>query len=181
MRRLDSEDAGLCVDAPFLDRALPSVGVVRGHRLGVYRREGGTDLVEIKLRELRQLFNTLDPSPFHEKDLDPEAEDSLVGAVREIGARPSKLVLHLPLPTSDDEAVSAVTAIRHYFEYRSRHTREQLRLLLVRGVIQSCGRSRVPGCLSAAPSMAAGVQRTWHDYRLRRPPDTRLGRHVAAG
>lgn len=92
-------------------------------------------MIEIRLRELRQLFNTLDPSPFHERDLDPAAEEYLVSAAREIGARPSKLLLHLPAATADDEAAGAVTAIRHYFEYRSRHTRQQLRLLLGRGAI----------------------------------------------
>lgn len=108
---------------------------MRGHRLGVYRSERGTYLIEIRLRELRQLFNTLDPSPFHERDLDPAAEEYLVSAAREIGARPSKLVLHLPAQTADEEAADAVMAIRHYFEYRSRHTRQQLRLLLWRGAI----------------------------------------------
>lgn len=106
-------------------------------------------LIEIRLRELRQLFNTLDPSPFHERDLDPAAEEYLVGAAREIGARPSKLVLHVPAQTSDEEAVTAVTAIRHYFEYRSRHTREQLRLLFGRGVISlSIGLAFLVSCLT---------------------------------
>ena len=108
---------------------------MRSHRLGVYRSERGSYLIEIRLRELRQLFNTLDPSPFHERDLDPAAEEYLVSAAREIGARPSKLLLHLPAATADEEAAGAVTAIRHYFEYRSSHTRQQLRLLLGRGAI----------------------------------------------
>src|SRR6185503_6548612 len=120
----------------------------RRQRLEVYRRDGSVCLIEIKLRELRQLFNTLDPSPFHEKDLDPAAEEYLVSAVRELGAHPSKLVLHLPAQTSDEEAVSAVTAIRHYFDYRSRHTREQLRLLLGRGVISlAVGLAFLVACL----------------------------------
>jgi hypothetical protein len=106
-----------------------------GHRLGVYRCEHGKYLIEIRLRELRQLFNTLDPSPFHERDLDPAAEEYLVSAAREIGPRRSMLVLHLPAKTADEEAVDAVMAIRHYFEYRSRHTRQQLRLLMGRGAI----------------------------------------------
>jgi hypothetical protein len=108
---------------------------MRSHRLGVYRSERGTYLIEIRLRELKQLFNTLDPSPFHERDLDPAAEEYLVSAAREIGVRPCKLVLHLPAQTTDDEAVGVVTAIRHYFDYRSRHTRQLLRLLLGRGAI----------------------------------------------
>jgi hypothetical protein len=104
-------------------------------RAGTYRRDGGVCLIEITLRELKQLFNTLDPAPFHEKDLDPAAEEYIVGAVREIGSQPSRLVLHLPSGTTDEEACGAVEAIRNYFAGRSQHAREQLRLLLVRGVI----------------------------------------------
>lgn len=31
--------------------------------------------IEISLNRLTQLFNSFDPSPFHERDLDREAED----------------------------------------------------------------------------------------------------------
>ena len=34
--------------------------------------------IEIKLRNLNQLFNTMDPSPFLEKDLDADAEEFIV-------------------------------------------------------------------------------------------------------
>jgi hypothetical protein len=107
----------------------------RRQRLGAYRRDGSVCLIEITLRELKQLFNTLDPAPFHEKDLDPAAEEYIVSAVREIGSQPSRLVLQLPQGTTDDEACGAVGAIRNYFADRTRHAREQLRLLFVRGVI----------------------------------------------
>jgi hypothetical protein len=121
---------------------------MRGHRLGVYRKERGTYLIEIRLRELRQLFNTLDPSPFHERDLDTAAEEYLVSAAREIGARPGKLVLHLPAQSTDEDALGAVTAIRNYFGYRSRHTRQQLRLLLGRGAISlAIGLAFLGACL----------------------------------
>jgi len=50
-----------------------------------YRREAGQWLIEIRLRELRQLFHHLDPAPFREKDLDPAAEEYIEDAVREIG------------------------------------------------------------------------------------------------
>jgi hypothetical protein len=39
--------------------------------------------IELNLREISQLFNTMDPSPFHEKDLDHDAEDFLVSWARE--------------------------------------------------------------------------------------------------
>jgi hypothetical protein len=105
------------------------------HRLGVYQRQGESYLIEMKLRDARQLFNTLDPSPFHEKDLDPAAEEYLVSAVREIGTHPSKLVIYVPLQSPGEEGRALIAAIRHYFAYRARHTSEQLRLLLGRGLM----------------------------------------------
>ena len=112
-----------------------AMSIMGRHRLGVYRREAGSYLIEIRLRNVRQLFNTLDPSPFHEKDLDPAAEEYLVDAVREIGGNPCKMIVHLPPETPREEAGTATTAIRHYFAYRSRHSSAQLRLLLGRGAV----------------------------------------------
>lgn len=111
------------------------MSAVHHHRLGVYRREGDRYLIEIKLRDTQQLFNTLDPSPFHEKDLDAAAEEYLVSAAREIGAHPGKLVLHLPADSPAQEDATVGRAIRHYFNYRARQTHEQLRLLLGRGAM----------------------------------------------
>ena len=31
--------------------------------------------IELRLREVAQLFNSMDPTPFHHKDLDPDAEE----------------------------------------------------------------------------------------------------------
>jgi hypothetical protein len=53
--------------------------------------------IEINLKRLPQLFNSLDPSPFHERDLDREAEDYIVGSAEEAPRqRPLALVIHLP-------------------------------------------------------------------------------------
>jgi len=30
--------------------------------------------IELRLRELAQLFNSMDPTPFHHKDLDPDID-----------------------------------------------------------------------------------------------------------
>lgn len=30
--------------------------------------------IQLRLRELAQLFNSMDPTPFHHKDLDPEID-----------------------------------------------------------------------------------------------------------
>ena len=53
--------------------------------------------IEISLNRLSQLFNSLDPSPFHERDLDQDAEDYIIGSAEEVSQhRPLRLVIHLP-------------------------------------------------------------------------------------
>lgn len=37
-------------------------------------------VIEVLVGELKQLFNAIDPSPFRDKDLDPEAEEFIVEA-----------------------------------------------------------------------------------------------------
>ena len=39
--------------------------------------------IKLKLRDLSQLFNSMDPSPFIEKDLDDEAEEFIVSWAEE--------------------------------------------------------------------------------------------------
>ena len=124
--------------------------------LDAYHKENGCYLIEVKLRDIRQLFNTLDPSPFPTKDLDPAAEEYLVGAAREIGARPSTLLLHVPVGTADHEVDGAISAVRHYFTYRAWHTREQLRLMLWRGLISlAIGLLFLIACLSLRKLLSA--------------------------
>ena len=39
-------------------------------------------IIEVRVGELRQLFNAIDPSPFRERDLDPRAEEFIVVGVK---------------------------------------------------------------------------------------------------
>jgi hypothetical protein len=55
------------------------------------------NVIEIRVDEIAQLFHTLDPFPFREKDLDREAEEYIVGWARELPAnRPFRIVVHFP-------------------------------------------------------------------------------------
>jgi hypothetical protein len=100
-----------------------------------YRREGDVVLVELRLSNLRQLFNSLDPAPFHEKDLDPDAEAYIVESVREFPLdQKMRLVVHLPraeLPASVDLAAS----IHHHFVLRRDELRRELSYQLGQGRI----------------------------------------------
>ena len=96
-----------------------------------------TARIEISLTRLAQLFNSLDPSPFHERDLDAAAEEYIIGSAEEIGRqRPLALVIHLPadqVPKADSPNLAE--AIHNYFAYREAHDRRRLRLLFRDGRI----------------------------------------------
>jgi hypothetical protein len=130
-----------------------------------YRRQLGRYLIEIKLRDIRELFNTLDPAPFPKKDLNPAAEEYLVSAVREIGPHPSALLLHVPAGTPGAASDELIAAVRHYFTYRAWHTREQLRALLWRGFISlMIGLSFLVACLwvrQALEGFAGGARKSF--------------------
>jgi hypothetical protein len=91
--------------------------------------------IEIRLRRLQQLFNSLDPSPFHERDLDQDAEDYIVESADEFPLTISlSLVVYLPseelpLPQSFDLPL----AIHNYFAYRLNESRRRLRLFFREG------------------------------------------------
>ena len=74
-----------------------------------------TGPIEIKLNSLAQLFLSLDPSPFRDRDLDPAAAAFIIDEAEDRPARhPLTIVLHLP--ESDAAQAEFVSeAIRHYF------------------------------------------------------------------
>lgn len=85
--------------------------------------------IEMSLSRLAQLFNSLDPSPFHERDLDQDAEEYIIGSAEEIARqRPLRLVIHLPadqLPQSGAHDLGE--AVHNYFAYREVHEQRRLR------------------------------------------------------
>jgi len=40
--------------------------------------------IQVRIHELRQLFNSIDPSPFRERDLDPDCEEFIVAWAHEL-------------------------------------------------------------------------------------------------
>lgn len=102
-----------------------------------YRQENGNWLIELRLTSPRQLFNTIDPSPFHEKDLDEAAERYIVGAVENFpDGTALQLQLHLPDDYRNDETREQLgTALHNYFGWRSEETLRDLSRLLRDGRI----------------------------------------------
>mgnify|MGYP001627711100 CR=1 FL=1 len=78
-------------------------------------------IIDIRITDIRQLFNSFDPSPFHERDLDREAEEFIVGWADEFPAQtPLELVIRVPEGQLDPARQSNIAqAIHNYFSYRA--------------------------------------------------------------
>jgi hypothetical protein len=94
-----------------------------------------THLIEVRIRELQQLFNSMDPTPFHHQDLDPDAEEFIVSWALEHPAEGDiGLVIHLEkTPAEPGAEQMAAEAIHNYFTYRVELIGRELRQLMQRG------------------------------------------------
>lgn len=91
-------------------------------------------LIEVRLNQASQLFNSMDPSPFHERDLDHDAEEFIVGWAREVHEdHPFRLRIVLREPASPEVARFVRDSIRHYFDYRAQQFGRDLRKMLREG------------------------------------------------
>lgn len=89
-------------------------------------------LIEVKLTELAQLFNSMDPSPFHERDLDHDAEEFIVSWAQEHPRDDDlHLVIHLAKPPA--EVAKVQESVQHYFAYRSEILWREFRQLMKEG------------------------------------------------
>jgi hypothetical protein len=90
-----------------------------------------TAVLELRIGELRQLFNAMDPAPFRERDLDPNAETYIVEWARETRAgQPLRLVVHLGREAAPAGAEAMVRdAVDGYFRQRAQSTWRELRQL----------------------------------------------------
>ena len=97
--------------------------------------------IDIRIQRADQLFDTLDPSPFHEKALSRDAEGYIVGYAGEYGgAEPLRLIVHAPVSIKQ-HAAEVTSAIHAHFQFAYEQCRLQYqrrmrigRTLLVVGV-----------------------------------------------
>src|SRR5262245_61140903 len=91
--------------------------------------------IEVRVQDIAQLFNSFDPSPFHERDLDDDVEAYIVGWAREVDmGGPFLIVVHLPgSKLGKAEQLGLSSAIAHYFNYCTGTLERDLRDLLRTG------------------------------------------------
>jgi hypothetical protein len=89
---------------------------------------GPVTAIELRVDGVGQLFDTLDPFPFQEKDLDRDAEEYIVGWARELPLnQPITIVVHLPPEKASDKAAEDIRqAFSRYFDYRAGIIRRDL-------------------------------------------------------
>lgn len=86
----------------------------------LYKKENGMILIEIKLSSVVQLFNSFDPAPFHEKELDSAAEHYIVDTVKDFPQKTRfKMIIYLPSEiVLTDQAMKITPAIHNHFQYK---------------------------------------------------------------
>jgi len=112
--------------------------------------------IELRIRQLAQLFNSMDPTPFLNRDLDPEAEAFIESWAKEFppGGR-IHITIHLQEPPQEaDPNTLATEAIHNFFRYKGELARNDLNQLLRNGRASlAIGISFVVVCLLAADAV----------------------------
>jgi hypothetical protein len=89
-------------------------------------RAGSSAAVNIHIRELSQLFNSLDPSPFWDRDLDREAAEFIEGEFSEkLSAETWNLYVHAHDGTAS--AMDLQTALQNYYGRMASSARRAVR------------------------------------------------------
>jgi hypothetical protein len=95
---------------------------------------GHAQYIRLKLRDMSQLFNSMDPSPFIEKDLDDDAEEFIVSWAQEFSSdAPIRLHIYLDQWPAEDPKELIKTAVHNYFAHRARITDLEFKRLLKQG------------------------------------------------
>lgn len=102
------------------------------------------ETIHVRIHELRQLFNSIDPSPFRERDLDPNCEEFIVAWAREMPPdRELRVEIRIERePPPPELAADVPSAVRGHFareaglqELRRRRIVREGRLSLAIGLM----------------------------------------------
>ena len=95
---------------------------------------GHRHTISLKLRDVNQLFNSMDPSPFIEKDLDDKAEEFIVSWAQEFPPKAQvRLRIYLDQWPAEDPKELVAEAVHNHFAHRAKITDLEFRRLLRQG------------------------------------------------
>jgi hypothetical protein len=132
----------------------------RGSRLA---DPGHSQSIRLNLRDMGQLFNSMDPSPFIEKDLDDDAEEFIVSWAQEFSPDdPVRLRVYLEQWPVEDPLEVVRAAVHNHFAYRARLTGLEFRRLLKQGrTTLFIGLLFLAACLITSKVLLGGEAGTW--------------------
>jgi hypothetical protein len=119
--------------------------------------------IKLKVRDMNQLFNSMDPSPFIEKDLDDDAEEFIVSWAREFPPNaPVKLRVQLEQWPTEDPRELIQQAVHNHFAHRAELTNLEFRNLMKQGRTSLLiGLSCLVVCLVISKVLLHGEAGTW--------------------
>ena len=119
--------------------------------------------IELEVRETRQLFNSMDPSPFRERDLDTDAEAFIEGWAQEFPAdAPLTLRVYLDQWPPEDPTALIRDAVHNYFAYRAQQDQLEFRRLMQQGRTSLViGLVFLACCLLTIKTLAGSSTDTW--------------------
>ena len=124
---------------------------------------GKAHSIELELRDTSQLFNSMDPSPFVEKDLDRDADEFIMSWAQEFppGA-PVKLRIYLEQWPTEDPNALVRQAVHNYFAHRATLTALEFSRLMKRGRTSLLiGLVFLAACLIVIRTLVPGETGTW--------------------
>jgi hypothetical protein len=96
-----------------------------------YRKIQGRDTIEIRVNSVLQLFDSRDPAPFRERDLDDDFTDYIIASADEIpSGSPIRLQIYISQADTSIHVESITQAIRSHFEYQIEFKRIQFYKIL---------------------------------------------------
>jgi hypothetical protein len=89
---------------------------------------GECEVIRVHVGELKQLFHSLDPSPFRDRDLDPNAEAFIVRWARNVSRRTRlALLVQIDRPAGlAEEPALLRDSVHEFFGYRATTARQRL-------------------------------------------------------
>jgi hypothetical protein len=95
--------------------------------------KGTGAIIELRVERIERLFDSLDPSPFHERDLDRNAAAFITDWARDLPEDLPLTILIQAGGAAGDRAGDVATAVRGYFGYQAEAAGRDLRELFAMG------------------------------------------------
>ncbi|WP_342618572.1 hypothetical protein [Rhodoferax sp. GW822-FHT02A01] len=119
--------------------------------------------IELRIDKLSELFNSMDPTPFHHCDLDRDAQEYLESWAMEFPSDSHfRIIVHMEQMPDQDPTPLVAEAIHNFFDYKTTITKRQLGLLLREGRVSLLiGLAFLLLCLLGADLLSGNVGNTF--------------------